>query len=65
MPNYVQFNGTKHFFSNEQEKKALIKEAKNFSRYVIVEGISTIVKFSASDCAEIARECGLVKDNSK
>ena len=63
--NYVQFGGVKHAFTTEKEKRALIKEAQKFARYVIVEGISTIVKFSKSDCAEIARECGLVKDNSK
>lgn len=65
MAKYVQFGGVQHPFTNDKEKKALIKEAQHYVRYVIVDGISVTVKFSSSDCAEIVRDCGRVRDNKK
>jgi hypothetical protein len=63
MAKYVKFGGVEHPFETEKEKKALIKEAKKYSRYLIVDGISITAKLSASDCAMVASECGRAKDN--
>lgn len=63
MAKYVKFGGVEHPFANEKEKKALIKQAKHYARYVIVDGISITVKLSSSDCNAIAAECALVKEN--
>ena len=65
MAKYVQFGGVQHPFTNEKEKKALIKEAQHYVRYTIVDGITITAKFSTSDCAEIARDCARVRDNKK
>lgn len=65
MAKYVKFGGIEHPFTNEKEKKALIKQAKHYSRYVIVDGISVTAKFSSSDCNAIAAECALVKENKQ
>ena len=63
MAKYVKFGGVEHPFETEKEKKALIKEAKKYSRYLIVDGISITAKLSASDCAMVAIECGKAKEN--
>lgn len=63
MAKYVKFGGVEHPFTNEKEKKALIKEAKHYTRYVIVDGISITVKFSPSDCSAIAADCARAKEN--
>ena len=63
MAKYIKFGGVEHPFETEKEKKALIKEAKKYSRYLIVDGISITAKLSASDCAMVATECGKAKEN--
>lgn len=65
MAKYVKFGGVEHPFTTEKEKKALIKQAQKYTRYLIVDGISVTAKFNPTDCAMIARECGLAKDNLK
>ena len=65
MEKYVRFGGIQHPFTTEKEKKALIKQAQNYSRYVIIDGISITVKVSFSDCAEIAKENARAQDNKK
>ena len=65
MARYVKFGGVEHPFKNNSQKKALIREAQKHSRYLIVDGISVIAGFAASDCAEIRRESADVRDNLK
>ena len=66
---YVIFNGRKHYFKNDKEKKALLVKASKTGRYTLQDGIITriVVTGAQADC--ISAECGKnyrkVKENKR
>lgn len=56
--NYVIYNGRKHYFESEKEKKALLKKASKTGRYTLQEGILTIIVVTAAQAENISAECG-------
>ncbi len=55
---YVIYNGRKHYFKNDKEKKALLVKAAKTGRYTLQEGIMTVVVVTAAQAENISAECG-------
>lgn len=56
--NYVIYNGRKHYFKSEKEKKALLKKASKTGRYTLQEGVLTVIVVTAAQAENISAECG-------
>lgn len=67
--NYVIYNGRKHYFKNDKEKKALLVKAAKTGRYTLQEGIMTVIVVTAAQADCISAECGKnyhkVKENKR
>ena len=60
---YVLFNGVKHPFETEKEKKALLNQAKKTGSYTLVDGCLVRKVFSTVEMSDLMEAVKKVKDN--